>query len=227
MRDAAGVYEVNVAGTVSVLDYACGACGFPRMLLASSSDIYGPAGSSISEERGPAPVSPYGGSKAAAETAAMQFARHPGLDLVIARPFPHFGPWQAPSFAIPSFCIRVAGAARRGETTVTAGNLSAVRDYTDVSDVVAAYGILLSRGVPGGIYNICSGEGRSMQSILDFLIGRSGARLSVKVDESLLRPSDIAVQVGDPSKVEALGWRRRTSVEDGLSALLDWWKERI
>lgn len=224
-EEALDVYSVNVAGTVSVLTHAA-RCADTRLLLVSSSEVYGSSGSPVAESAPLRPISPYGGSKAAAEIAARQFEAAFGLDLVIARPFPHFGPLQAPGFVLPSFASRILEARKEGLTEIVTGNLAPVRDFTYVSDVVAAYALLLALGGRGEIYNVASGEPRSIGDMLGLLLDISGARLSVRTDPSLLRPSDVSVQIGDPSKLESLGWRRRVPVEKGLSELLKWLEGR-
>jgi len=221
------VYTVNVAGAVSVLEYAASRCSGARILLVSSAEVYGSAGGRIAETAPIRPQNPYGGSKAAAEVAARQFEISSGLDIVVARPFPHFGPYQARGFALPSFAARIAQAVKEGRPEIVAGNLAPVRDFTYVTDVASAYGILLARGGRGEVYNVGSGEPRSISDMLGLLLGISGAKLSVRMDPSLLRPSDVSFQVCDPSKLEGLGWKRRVPVEKGLSELLRWWEDRV
>lgn len=226
--DAAGIYTANASGTAAVLDWMARCCRGARMVLASSSDVYGSSSRGRIPESAPlAPASPYGGSKAAAEIVAHQYCRSQGLDIVTARPFPHFGPWQAAHFALPSFCRKLLEARRSGSGSVTVGNLSAVRDYTYIGDVVEAYAILLSRGRSGMAYNVCSGEGRSMAEAFETLRTLAGASAEAVPDDSLLRNSDVSVQIGDASRLASLGWRRRYSFEEGLRILLGWWEDRI
>lgn len=224
--DAAGIYTVNTAGTAALLDWASSSSPGARILVVSSSEVYGSSSGKLFESSPVAPRNAYGGSKAAAEEAVRQFARSCGMDILIARPFPHFGPWQDSRFALPSFCRRILEAARGGARSIPVGNLAPVRDYTYIGDVVEAYSILLARGRTGTVYNIASGEGRTMAAILDILLAMSGASVEAVPDPSLLRESDVSVQVGDASRMEALGWRRRYTLEEGLRLLLGWWEER-
>jgi len=224
--DAAGIYTVNTAGTAALPEWAASSCPGARVLFVSSSEVYGSSPDRLFESSPVAPRNAYGGSKAAAEEAVRQFARSSGLDTVIARPFPHFGPWQAAHFALPSFCRRILEAAKSGTGAISVGNLAPVRDYTYIGDVVEAYSTVLARGKAGTVYNIASGEGRTMSAILDILLGMSGRSVSVAPDPSLLRETDVSVQVGSASRLEALGWRRRYTLEEGLRLLLGWWEER-
>jgi GDP-4-dehydro-6-deoxy-D-mannose reductase len=225
-EDPAVVYSVNASGTASVLEYVRRSCPGARLVLASSAEVYGASADPLSESCPARPVTPYGGSKLAAEVAALQSRRASGADVVIARCFPHFGPWQSPGFALPSFCRRVLEAVHESGRAIRVGNLSAVRDYLYVDDVVRAYLCLASSGEAGGIYNVCSGTGASMQELLMKIIDLAGSRLAVEPDPELFRPVDIPVQIGDPTRLESLGWSRGTGIEDGLRRLYDWWRDR-
>ncbi len=108
------------------------------------------------------------------------------------------------------------------------GNLEAIRDYSDVRDVVRAYWALLERGEAGAVYNVCSGQGRSIREMLDMLLGGSSVQVEVRVDPERLRPSDVPTLVGDPSKLRAdTGWEPRIPLERTLADLLDDWRRRI
>jgi GDP-4-dehydro-6-deoxy-D-mannose reductase len=103
-----------------------------------------------------------------------------------------------------------------------------VRDFSDVRDVVRAYVQLLDRGKPGEVYNVCSGHGIRMGDLLERLLGLTGVRVEVRVAPDRLRPSDIPIQVGDPSRLrEAIGWAPRFTLGDTLEALLDEWRGRV
>ncbi|NLP04863.1 NAD-dependent epimerase/dehydratase family protein [Candidatus Fermentibacteria bacterium] len=217
-------YHANAMGTVSLVDSLLEASSAARLLFVSSADVYGSVEGAIRESCPPNPASPYAGSKAAAEIAVLQAHRSAGLDAVIARPFPHFGPGQAPHFALPSFCRRVIEAAAAGAGSVKGGNLSAVRDYTYVSDVASAYSAILAAGASGEVYNVASGRGRTMGEVLEAVIGISGVRLEIETDPGLMRQADIASQVGDPSRLAELGWRPVVDFHEGLSRLYDWWR---
>ena len=107
------------------------------------------------------------------------------------------------------------------------GNLDAVRDFTDVRDVVRAYWMLLERGVPGEVYNVCTGRGVRLSDLLERLIALSGVRVEVHVDASRLRPADAPVLVGDPGRLRAAtGWEPTIPLERTLADLLDYWRER-
>ena len=173
-----------------------------------------------------APLSPYGSSKAAAEILCMQMARSGGIDLVATRSFPHYGPGQSTSFALPAFCGRILDARKRGASGISVGNLAPVRDYLHIDDVCRAYATILARGERLGVYNVCSGHGVSMRELLDRLIALAGASVKPVRDEELFRDIDVTAQVGDNGRLSALGWAPEVGIDAGLESLLAWWEER-
>jgi len=115
------------------------------------------------------------------------------------------------------------------EPAVHVGDLKPRRDYSDVRDIVRGYWLLLERGEPGEVYNLCSGRSWAIQEVLDFLLGQSRLKgIKVKADPTRLRPSDVMVLEGDPSKIEkATGWKVEIPFERTLTELLDYWRERV
>lgn len=226
--DIRGVYGVNLMGTLEVLDLVRTRCPEATVLLVSSAEVYGSSPTVLSEVSPLGFRNPYASSKAAAEQAAAHYGREYRVSAVIARPFPHYGPGQNESFALPSFCARIIRAVRNGETTLRTGNLHPVRDYLHVSDVVRAYAMLISRGEPGEAYNVCSGTGVSMGGLLRTLLGVSGTDLEVVTDPDLARENDHLRQVGSPEKLQGLmGFLPAVSHEEGLKELYSWWSRRI
>ena len=142
------------------------------------------------------PASPYAVSKVAQGALALLYGPAGGLRVVLTRTFHHTGPGRGEAFAESSFARQIAeveAGLRPGVLKV--GNLDAVRDFTDVRDVVRAYWMLLERGEAGVAYNVCSGTGRPVRQLLDLLLAASGARVEVRVDPERLRPSDVPAQV--------------------------------
>ena len=152
-----------------------------------------------------------------------------GMRVVTTRTFHHTGPGRGEAFAESSFARQIAEIeAGRRAPVIRVGNLDAVRDFSDVRDVVRAYWLLLEKGEPGAVYNVCTGHGRSIRELLDILLACSSARVDVQVDPERLRPSDTPAQVGDPSRLlAATGWTPRIPIEQTLGDLLDDWRERI
>lgn len=214
-------FQINAGGALSVVQAVLALKAPCRVLLVSSGEVYGAAAGPgpIDEGLLPDPMNVYGATKRAAEIIALQH-RHQGLDVIIARPFNHIGAGQTPTFVLPSFALQVTRVPRGGPVTLEVGNLSAVRDFSHVEDIVEAYVLLLRQGKGGEVYNLGSGVGRSIDSMLQLLVARSGREVTVKVDPKRLRPVEIPTLVGNVEKLKALGWKPTRSVDQALSAIL-------
>ena len=222
-RSGAEVWRVNAIGTVNVLDAVRETCPAARVLVVSTGEVYGETRDRPAREDDPvAPVSPYAASKAAAELAAARAARVDGLDVVVARSFPHIGPGQDERFAVGSWAAQIARleAARGGALHV--GNLDVARDLTDVRDVCRAYRLLLDRGVPAGVYNVASGRAVPLRRVVEALVSLADSSIVVEPDPARMRPVEVRLLIGDPSRLAgATGWRRQIPLERTLADALD------
>lgn len=224
----------NVIGQVNLLE-AIRARGprAPRFLVIGSSEEYGlvhPHELPITEENPLRPLSPYAVSKVAQDLLGYQYFKSYGLPIVRARAFNHEGPRRGHVFVTSDFARQIAEIeAGRREPEVLVGNLQAVRDFTDVRDIVRGYWLLLERGEPGEVYNLCSGRGWTIQEVLDLLLSEATVRpIKVREDVARLRPSDVPVLIGDASKIRAaLGWAPEIPFERTLRDLLQYWRERV
>ncbi|HXZ62616.1 MAG TPA: GDP-mannose 4,6-dehydratase, partial [Acidimicrobiales bacterium] len=225
--DPEQVVRVNVLGTLHVLEAARRCRPVPRVLVVSSAEVYGaldesalPAG----EDSVLAPVTPYAASKVAAEFVAVQAHLGNGVPVIRVRPFNHVGPGQAEGFVVPGLAKRIVEARRQGRDTLPVGNLSARRDLTDVRDVVRAYRLLVERGQPGEVYNVCSGRAWSIAEVADRLLATAGAELKLVEDPDLVRPVDVPLLVGDPGRIRvAVGWVPEIPIDRTLADVLDEW----
>lgn len=219
--------KVNAEGTLNVLDAARKA-GAQRVLAVNSADVYGVVDEAelpLSEHADIRPTSPYAASKAAAEMLCIQATRGYGLDVVRARSFNHLGPGQSDHFVASAIAHRIVENESSGGNSVRIGNLDARRDFTDVRDVVRAYRLLMTSGLAGEVYNVCSGTDRSISDIADMLVELALHPMSLDPDPELTRPVDLMVVRGDPSKIaSATGWEPRIPIEQTLSDLLDFWR---
>jgi GDP-4-dehydro-6-deoxy-D-mannose reductase len=225
------VLEVNIMGTAAVLAAARQCGSDPRVLVTSSAEVYGsvtdPGQLPLSEGSPTAPLTPYAASKLAAEAVVAQAYLGHGQHVITVRPFNHIGPGQTPNFAVPALARRIVDADRRGSATIPVGNLSARRDFTDVRDVVRAYRLLVESGQPGEIYNVCSGRDVSIREIADGLLELAGTTLEFEVDPTLVRPIEVPVLRGDPTRlVEATGWAPEVSLERTLADVLAYWRQQ-
>ncbi len=218
-------FETNAMGTLHILDAARRCQPVPRVLVVSSAEVYGavqPDELPLVERSPLRPVSPYAMSKAAAEMVGVQAHLGWGVPVMRARPFNHLGPGQAPTFAVPALAGRILEARRTGSSVLRTGNLSARRDFTDVRDVVRAYRLLIEKGEPGAVYNVCSGRDVPIESVVKDLMAISGSDLRMELDPDLTRPVDVPVLRGDATLIEAAtGWRPTVPLEESLRAVLE------
>ena len=218
----------NVMATHHLLEALGAAGGGARVLVTGSAMVYSPSDGPIPESHGIRPNSPYALSKLAQEQLALRAIAEDGVDVVIARAFNHTGPRQTTDFAAPSFARQIA-MIERGITApvIKVGNLAAQRDLTDVRDMVRAYVAMMDKGASGGIYNVATGTPRSIQSVLDGLIGRSRVAVRVEVDPARMRPHDVPVLAGDASLLRrTTGWIPDVSFDQMLQDLLDYWRSQ-
>ncbi|MDH4143769.1 MAG: GDP-mannose 4,6-dehydratase [Acidimicrobiia bacterium] len=221
--DPVATVRANVEGTLHVAGAAL-AAGVERFVFVSSSDVYGivePAALPLAEDAALGPVTPYAASKAAAEQIVLQLWRGRGLGAVIARAFNHTGPGQDPRFVASALAARVADNELRARRVVPVGDLSARRDFTDVRDVVGAYRLLATAGVPGEVYNVCSGRDVSVRELAELLLADAELPMELQADEALLRPVEIPVLRGSYERLHArTGWRPVIPIERTVADLL-------
>lgn len=222
-------YETNVTGTVKLLNAIRTVGLTPKVLITSSSAVYG--GSShlpIREDAEFRPLTHYAVSKVSQEMVALQYHLTYGLPIVRVRTFNVIGPNLAPSLLCSALAQQIALAEKMGETAIQIGNLRPQRDYTDVRDVIQAYHLLMESGQPGEAYNVCSMITHSVKECLDVLVSKSKVPISVKIDKARYRDSEIEIQVGDATKTSRLtGWKPTISFEQSLGDLLNSWRVQL
>ena len=225
--------EVNTVGTYKLLEAARKLKNPPRILLISSAEVYGVTGQRknghpLVEEDQLLPATPYAMSKVAAEYCGIQQMHAHGLEVIIARPFNHIGPGQSEDFVVSALARRIAVAESAGDDKIAIGNLSAMRDFTDVRDVVAAYRILSLNATPGQSYNVCSGHPTAISDIAEKLILLSGNKIELKTDEALLRAVDIPILYGSAEKMRSeFDWRPSLPLDQTLADVLNYWRKQI
>ena len=217
----ARTFEVNALGTLHVLEAARRCTPQPRVLLVCSAEVYGvvtPDQLPISEDSPLRPVTPYAVSKVAAEFLGLQTHLAHGLSVVRARAFNHIGPSQAGAFVVADLARRIVEAQRDGSKRIIAGNLTPRRDFTDVRDVVRAYRLLMQRGVPGEVYNVCSGIDIGIEDLAQRMLSIADADLTIETDPDLVRPVDVPVLRGDNARLrDATGWRPEIPLDQTLA----------
>jgi len=226
-KAAADTLAVNVLATHHLLD-ALRAEGLrSRVVIPSSAYVYRPSDQALTEDDAIESASPYAISKIATEMAAARASASDGIPVVIARSFNHIGPRQDPSFFASGVARQIAQIeAGLLAPVIKVGNLDARRDFTDVRDTVRAYRALIDRGVPGTAYNVCSGVAHTVRDVLDLLVALATVAVSVETDPDRLRPNDIPLLLGDPSRIRRdTGWEPVVPLARTLSDLLDDWRK--
>jgi GDP-4-dehydro-6-deoxy-D-mannose reductase len=204
----------------------------PLIQIAGSSEEYGlvlPDEVPMTEANELRPLSPYAVSKVTQEKLAYQYWMSYQVKSIISRGFNHDGPRRGEHFA-PSTWARQIARIEKGlqEPIVYVGDLASKRDITDVRDMVRAYWLMLERGTPGEVYNIGSGQTRSMGEMLDMLLGMSKARIEIKQDPARMRPSDVKILWADAGKFQkATGWEPTIPFEQTIRDLLAYWRTHV
>lgn len=225
--------DINVKGTLNVLEAMRTAENKDmRMLLIGSGEEYGfirEGACPLGEDEPLRPGNIYAATKACQGMLGEIYFRAYKLDIIMVRAFNHSGPGQLPMFVISDFCRQIAGiekGLRSPEMSV--GNLSAMRDFTDVRDVVRAYRLLGEKGAGGRTYNVGRGKAVSIQYILDTVISMAGCGIDVKQDPARMRASDIPLIEPDVSLINAdTGWSAEISMEQTIRDTLDYWRKNV
>ena len=225
-------WHTNLIGTLHLYEAARKTSIRMRILFVSSAAVYGPVTESevpLAETAPFKPAEPYGASKAAGELASMQYRQSFGLRIIRARSFNHTGPGQPPRYVTSEFARTIALAeAGKVPPVINVGNLHARRDLTDVRDIIRAYVGLLEKGVAGEVYNVCSGRDQAIKDVLSRLVALSSVKLDVRVAYEKIRPVELPVLIGDPTKIrDEIGWEPEIPWEQTMQDCLDWWREKI
>ena len=210
--------DVNVKGTLHLLDAIQQFAPHAKTLLIGSAEEYAPKNSPLSETDSLEASNPYGISKIAQENFAELYRKKFGMKIVCTRSFNHTGIGQTPTFALPSFCKQVAEIDKSGKPgKIFVGNLSAVRDFSDVSDVVHVYRELLENENEFTVYNVGSGISHSVEELLQTIIGFAQVKIEVVQDPAKMRPVDIPFLCADISRIKKF-WRG-TSIQTTMQKM--------
>ncbi|MEE9372688.1 MAG: GDP-mannose 4,6-dehydratase [Saprospiraceae bacterium] len=197
-----------------------------RILAISSSECYGRVGAEnipLRESCKLNPISPYAIARVSQEMLTKLYVDNYNLDIITSRSFNHIGPNQDSRFVIPSFIHQlILRKKTKTRDALKCGDLSVIRDFVDVRDVVKAYLLLLKKGEKGEVYNICSGQGYSLHQILEMLSEYIEIKVNIEQDPSLVRPNDNPIIIGDHSKITSIcNWRPKIALEDSLKDIIN------
>lgn len=230
--DTVSTMNINLNGTINLLNAIRSASIRPRTLLVGSGEEYGPVIESdipINENTRPNPQNPYALSKMAMGMIGLQYARSYDMPIILARSFNHTGPGQGLGFVVPDFSKQIAEIeAGLRKPVINVGNLAARRDFSDVRDVVRAYSLLVKSGMPGQYYNIGSNKAYPIRYLLDCLLKESNVEIAVDIDESKFRPLDVPIIECDATRLRReTGWKNEFSIEETLHDTLNYWRKCV
>ncbi|MFD7056811.1 NAD-dependent epimerase/dehydratase family protein [Streptomyces mirabilis] len=223
--DSFGEYlACNVLATQRLMD-ACLSSGVRRLVLASSSSVYGDAvdRGPLHEEGVTAPLSPYGVTKLAAERLALAYALTPAspTSVVALRYFTVYGPRQRPDMAIG----RMLRGILTGEPLRLYGDGRQRRDFTFVTDAVAANLAAATAEVTAEAVNVGGGNSVSVLDVLNLIADITGAAVPVHSDAH--QPGDVQVTEADLTKArELLGYEPSVSLNEGIERQWKWLSTR-
>lgn len=203
-----------------------------RVLLICSSEEYGLVDKKdipITEEAPLRPISPYAVSKATVDMFGFQYFSSYGLQIIRIRAFNHTGPRRPEIYALSNFAKQIAEIEKGiKEPIIRVGNLEAIRDYTDVRDIVRGYILAMQYCNAGEVYNLCSSKGYKIGVLLQKLISLSKKNIKIVNDLERMRPVDLPIIIGDNSKFKkTVPWKPNFSIEKTLENLLDYWRSKV
>lgn len=230
-RDPQKTFEVNLLGTLNLLQ-ALKRRGFNgTFLYVSSGDVYGRVDDSdmpITEARLVTPRNPYAVSKVSAELLCLQWGYTESWRVLIARPFNHIGSGQNETFLVADMARQLVRIQRGQQRPVlTVGDVDVTRDFLDVSDVVDAYLLLLEHGQSGEVYNLCSGQERKIRDVINQMAHLAGVDVTLEQDPARFRRAEQRRVVGCSEKLQQqTGWKACAGFSQTLVNVLRDWEGR-
>ncbi len=226
--DVRVLYDVNAGGTAVLLDAIASVRLRPRVVVVSSSAVYGAPldDALLTEESTLRPVTHYGASKVAQEVVALRAFHASQLPVMVLRPFNIVGPGQPASLAAGAFAEQIAKAEVSVERVMRVGSLAGARDFVDVRDVAAACLVVARSGQPGATYNVSSERLVTLQACVDTLLSFAKVPIDVRTDASRVQANDARAQVGSAARLKRdTGWSPTRTFEQSMHDLLRSWRE--
>jgi GDP-4-dehydro-6-deoxy-D-mannose reductase len=221
--------HTNIKSQLNLLDTMAQQQTSARILIVGSAEVYGRVPLEdlpVDESQLLAPTSPYSVSKVAQDMLAFQYFHSHNVQAIRVRPFNQIGPGQSERFVAPSFASQIASIEIGAkEPVIRVGNLEAIRDFTDVRDMVRAYSLMMQYGIPGEVYNVGTGIGHSIKELLEIMISLSRKPVDIQSDPELMRPIEVPVMLCNPARFKAATqWKPEFTFDQTLSSILDEWR---
>jgi GDP-4-dehydro-6-deoxy-D-mannose reductase len=219
-NDFSEMYDANVGISWRILETAVRFRNVKKIVLVGSAAEYGvPETLPVTEDHNLRPVSLYGLTKVLQTNIALYYFRNYAVPVNIARTFNVIGENISSSLSIGAFLQRIKSTGTGG--TIHTGNINTKRDYLCIQDAVEAYWLIMTRGNPGEVYNVCSGKSLLMRDILAHMISCSGKKLSLDVQEQYLRKNDVSDIMGDNARlIRDVDWKIRGNVFKEIEKML-------
>ena len=228
------VFEANIKIVLNLLESLRQSKSKAKTLLVGSSEIYGHQSSGaqgLMEDELLAPVNPYGLARLTQERLAIMYGDLYNLNITMTRSFNHFGPGQAERFVLSSIAkqlVNKIALKKKGPVAIEVGDVQVERDFTDVRDVVRAYSLLLKKGKPNAVYNVCSGSSDSIKTLIELMAKLLKVKVAIKTNTKLLRKNEVKKIKGNNRKILAdCGWKPKITIEKSLADLLEFWGKRV
>jgi GDP-4-dehydro-6-deoxy-D-mannose reductase len=197
-----------------------------RILSIGSSEEYGNVKESdipLKENMILHPGNPYAIARVSQEMLSKCYVDAYKLDIVLTRSFNHIGTRQRIDFAIPSFIKQISEGIKkdRKEIKLITGDITIVRDFIDVRDVVKAYLALLKNGRTGELYNVCSGRGYSLKDAIELISQIYNVKVIIEIDQKKIRPNDNRVIIGSYEKIkDHTSWEPKYNLENSINNMI-------
>lgn len=196
-----------------------------KILAIGSALEYQPQDEPLKETDPLGPVNPYAVSKVLQDMLAFSYAKTHNLQIIQVRPFNHIGERQNTGFVIADFASQIVKIEQGKQDKIAVGNLSSVRDFSDVKDIAKGYILLMEKGKIGETYNLGSGLGYSIQEMLNILTKLAKKPIEVKIDPTKFRQLDTAQVVANNSKIKKLGWQPTADIKKTLARILNFYRQ--
>lgn len=220
-------FENNTNIFLNIATAVTEVCPYCRILSVGSSEEYGDVAQNelpIQERQPLRPNSPYAVARVSQEMLSKIYSDSFHLNIIMTRSFNHIGPWQDTRFVVPSFIRQIKAIKDKGllNGTIETGDISIVRDFVDVRDVVKSYYLLLTQGKCGEIYNICSGNGLMLKSVIEIISEQLGVIVQTKVNPEYVRCKDNKIMIGSNFKIyNETGWKPEIDIHTTIKDMIE------
>lgn len=220
------VMEVNVIGSLNILEASRKMKKIPKILFIGSSEEYTSSNKPMNEMATINSSNPYGISKTTLENFINLYRKNYDMKIYYVRPFNHTGVGQKDTFVLPSFCkqmVEIENSKHPG--VIKVGNLEAIRDFSHVKDIVRGYRLILESEYSDIVFNIGSGKAYSLNVLLNYIIAKCNQEIKIEVDPERFRPVEEKYICCDHTLLsKKLNWNPEYSVFDAIDEIVEFYR---